>query len=138
MAARSKARKRALDIIFEADSKAIPMDVVLAENVRRREQGREAPLNPYTVTVIEGLTSNLTEIDARIATAVDGWSLDRMPAVDRAILRIAVFEILYGADEVPGGVAISEAVNLATDLSTDESPAFINGVLGQVLATQQQ
>jgi N utilization substance protein B len=137
MSARSKARKRALDIIFEADSKSIPVDVVLAEHVRRREQNRETPLNTYTVTLVEGLKGNYEAIDTRIAAAADGWSLDRMPAVDRAILRIAVFEIVFGTDEVPSAVAISEAVNLATDLSTDESPAFINGVLSGVLTARQ-
>jgi N utilization substance protein B len=131
MSARSKARKRALDILFEADSKSVPVPSVLADHIRRREAASEPALNGHTVALVEGIVEHQAAVDAAIAAAAEGWSVDRMPAVDRAILRIGVFEVLF-ADDVPNGVAISEAVELATSLSTDESPAFINGVLSGV------
>jgi N utilization substance protein B len=131
MAARSKARKRALDILFEADSKSVPVNMVLADQIRRREVAGEPQFNDYTVTLVEGVRANADPIDAAINEASREWTLERMPMVDRAILRLAAFEIAF-SDEVPNAVAISEAVQLATDLSTDESPAFINGVLGAI------
>lgn len=131
MAARSKARKRALDILFEADSKSIPVNMVLADQIRRREQAGEPAFNDYTVTLVEGVRANSDAIDVAINEASREWTLERMPMVDRAILRLSAFEIAF-SDEVPDAVAISEAVQLATDLSTDESPAFINGVLGAI------
>lgn len=131
MAARSKARKRALDILFEADSKSVPVGMVLADQIRRREQAGEPAFNEHTVTLVEGVRANADVIDAAINEASRDWTLDRMPMVDRAILRLGTFEIAF-CDEVPNAVAISEAVQLATDLSTDESPAFVNGVLGAV------
>jgi N utilization substance protein B len=133
MAARSKARKRALDILFEADSKSVPVNMVLADQIRRREVAGEPQFNDYTVTLVEGVRANADPIDAAINEASREWTLERMPMVDRAILRLAAFEIAF-SDEVPNAVAISEAVQLATDLSTDESPAFINGVLGAISA----
>jgi len=131
MAARSKARKRALDILFEADSKSVPVNMVLADQIRRREVAGEPQFNDYTVSLVEGVRANADPIDAAINEASREWTLERMPMVDRAILRLAAFEIAF-SDEVPNAVAISEAVQLATDLSTDESPAFINGVLGAI------
>ena len=131
MAARRKARKRALDILFEADSKSVPVNMVLADQIRRREVAGEPQFNEYTVTLVEGVRANADPIDAAINEASREWTLERMPMVDRAILRLAAFEIAF-SDDVPNAVAISEAVQLATDLSTDESPAFINGVLGAI------
>lgn len=131
MSARSKARKRALDILFEADSKAVPVATVKAETVRRREAAGEPPLNPHTIALVDGIASQQAAVDSAIEAAAEGWSVARMPAVDRAILRIGAYEILF-ADDVPTGVAISEAVDLATTLSTDDSPNFVNGVLGAV------
>jgi len=131
MAARSKARKRALDILFEADSKSVPVNMVLADQIRRREVAGEPQFNDYTVTLVEGVRANADPIDAAINEASREWTLERMPMVDRAILRLGAFEIAF-SDDVPNAVAISEAVQLATDLSTDESPAFINGVLGAI------
>ena len=131
MTARSKARKRALDILFEADSKSVPVNMVLGDQIRRREVAGEPQFNDYTVTLVEGVRANADPIDAAINEASREWTLERMPMVDRAILRLAAFEIAF-SDEVPNAVAISEAVQLATDLSTDESPAFINGVLGAI------
>jgi N utilization substance protein B len=91
----------------------------------------EPQFNDYTVTLVEGVRANADPIDAAINEASREWTLERMPMVDRAILRLAAFEIAF-SDEVPNAVAISEAVQLATDLSTEESPAFINGVLGAI------
>lgn len=129
MAARSKARKRAVDILFEADQRGTDPTEVLA---RRRADGDE-PANPYTVVLVEGVAGHQAEIDAAISAHAHGWSLERMPAVDRAVLRLGVYEVRFGTG-VPTAVAIDEAVQLAKDLSTDESPAFVNGLLGAVVA----
>lgn len=137
MAARGKARKRALDVLFEAEARAVPVGTVLAELVRRREAAGDDPLNEYTVTIVEGVRAHQAEIDATLVASSHGWTLERMPLVDRAILQVAVFEIAF-AEDVPDAVAISEAVRLATDLSTDESPQFVNGVLAAVAASSHQ
>jgi transcription antitermination protein NusB len=131
MSARSKARKRALDILFEADSKSVPLASVTADTIRRRDAAGDPPLNEHTVVLVDGIAANQAVVDSAIEAAAEGWTVARMPAVDRAILRIGAYEILF-ADDVPTGVAISEAVELATSLSTDESPAFVNGVLSGV------
>jgi N utilization substance protein B len=127
MAARSKARKRALDILFEAEMQGIEASVTLA----RRLTTADPPLNEYTVALVEGIIAHRDRIDELLSTYAVGWTLNRMPAVDRNVLRIGVYEILY-RDDVPDAVAISEAVNLARDLSTDESPGFVNGLLGRI------
>jgi N utilization substance protein B len=127
--ARHKARKRALDILFEADQRGEPVSVVLAERAGRGDPAG----NAYTETLVSGVLDHADEIDALIeANAID-WSLDRMPAVDRALLRLATYELRWGPDVAPA-VAIDEAVELAKELSTDESPAFVNGVLGRIAA----
>ena len=128
MAARSKARKRALDILFECEVRGL----AVGETLHERVIAGEPPVNEYTVRLIRGIADQRARIDELVSTYSQGWSLERMPTVDRNVLRIGVFEILY-VDEVPDAVAISEAMNLARDLSTDESPAFVNGVLGSVL-----
>jgi transcription antitermination protein NusB len=127
MAARSKARKRALDILFECDQRSADPLVTLADRVALDDP----PVNPYTVTIVEGVVAEGLSLDRIIGDASREWSVDRMPAVDRAVLRIAVWELLHG--EVPTSVAIDEAVELCKSLSTDESPAFVNGVLSRVL-----
>lgn len=91
----------------------------------------QTPVNEYTEQIVRGTAAHAEQIDETVSTYAEGWALDRMPAVDRAILRLGAFEVLYGAD-VPEAVAISEAVALATDLSTDESPKFVNGLLGRL------
>ena len=127
MGARTKARKRALDVLFEAEQRGIePRTVFL-----RIATDASSPLNPYTEELVDGVTAHRDRIDELIATYAEGWTIDRMPAVDRNLLRIAVYELLHAAD-VPPNVAIDEAVGLAGDLSTDESPAFINGLLGRI------
>lgn len=127
MTARTKARKKALDVLFEADvrGKAI-LDVL---NERRTQAGTE--MNPYTIAIAEGVAAHLADIDESLAQYSQGWTLERMPAVDRNLLRIGSWELRYSA-EVPQAVAISEAVSLAAQLSTDESPAFINGLLSRI------
>lgn len=129
MAARSKARKRALDVLFAAEARDVPVDEVLTA----RLADKDAPeFGEFAETIVRGVDEHLGRIDDLIAQHSIDWSLDRMPAVDRAILRIAVFELVYG--EVDAPVAIDEAVELAKLLSTDDSPRFVNGVLAQILA----
>jgi N utilization substance protein B len=128
MAARSKARKRALDVLFECEVRGLP----LGETLDERVLAGEPPVNEYTVTLVRGIAEHQARIDELISTYSQGWSLERMPAVDRNVLRLGILEILY-VDEVPDAVAVSEAMNLVRDLSTDDSPAFVNGVLGAVL-----
>jgi len=129
--ARSKARKRALDILFEAELRGCDPLQTLAE--RSADDG--PPVREYSATLVRGVVQHAAEIDSRISAAVvRGWSLPRMPRVDRTALRIAVFEIDYL--DVPDAVAVAEAVALVGELSTDESPAFVNGVLGTVIATK--
>jgi N utilization substance protein B len=128
MAARSKARKRALDVLFECEVRGLP----LGETLDERVLAGEPPVNEYTVTLVRGIAEHQARIDELISTYSQGWSLERMPAVDRNVLRLGILEILY-VDEVPDAVAVTEAMNLVRDLSTDDSPAFVNGVLGAVL-----
>ena len=128
MAARSKARKRALDVLFEADQRGVAPDVVLAEKDARGE----APSNPYTGTLVRGVVAHSARIDELLSSYAVGWPLDRMPAVDRAVLRLAVYELLW-EDDVPDAVVVDEAVELAKQLSTDESPSFVNGLLGRLV-----
>ncbi|MGC5166318.1 transcription antitermination factor NusB [Luteimicrobium sp. DT211] len=129
MAARSKARKRAIDVLYEADSRGIAPVTMLSERVA--EPGTQASLPQYAVEIVEGVDAHRERIDEILATYSHGWTIERMPAVDRAILRVGVWEILYNED-VPDGVALDEAVSLATSLSTDESPSFVNGLLARV------
>jgi N utilization substance protein B len=129
VAARTKARKRALDVLFEAEQRGINVGAALDE--RLADSGRETPLPEYAAEIVRGLVARWVEINAVIADASQEWTLERMPAVDRAILRIGAWEVLFN-DDVEVAVAIDEAVELATDLSTDDSPGFINGVLGRI------
>ena len=128
MAARSKARRRALDILYESQARGVPSEEVLDE----RLSAGDPPVHDYTVTLVRGVAENAARIDDLLASYAQGWSLARMPAVDRNVLRIGVFEIMY-LDDVPDAVAVSEALNLVRELSTDESPTFVNGVLGNIL-----
>ncbi|MFV0426867.1 MAG: transcription antitermination factor NusB [Beutenbergiaceae bacterium] len=138
MGARTKARKRAIDLAYEADQRALSADQSLASTMsavlaeRIAQPGTQTALPEYSVELVEGLASKLSQIDELLQTYSMGWTLPRMPAVDRAILRIATWELLYN-DAVPDVVAIDEAVDLATSLSTDDSPTFINGLLGRLL-----
>ena len=114
-----------------------PLEVVDVRTALAEAKPDVAPLHPYTVTVARGVSEHTAHIDDLITSHLQGWTLDRLPAVDRAILRVAVWELLY-ADDVPEPVAVDEAVELAKELSTDESPGFINGVLGQVMLVTPQ
>jgi len=127
VSARGKARNRALDVLFEAEQRSVSAFDVLKS---RREQTDQI-VNPYTLEIVEGVVSHQSAIDEFLETYSQGWTLERMPAVDRIILRIGTWELLYN-DDVPDGVAVSEAVALAKTLSTDESPSFINGLLGRL------
>ncbi|VXB36650.1 Transcription antitermination protein NusB [Arthrobacter sp. 9AX] len=127
MSARGKARNRALDVLFEAEQRSVSAFDVL----RARREKTDQIINPYTLEIVEGVLSQQVAIDEFLETYSQGWSLERMPSVDRIILRIGTWELLYN-DDVPDGVAVSEAVALAKTLSTDESPQFINGLLGRL------
>ena len=127
MSARGKARNRALDVLFEAEQRSVSAFDVL----RARREKTDQIVNPYTLEIVEGVVSQQTTIDEFLETYSQGWTLERMPSVDRIILRIGTWELLYN-DVVPDGVAVSEAVALAKTLSTDESPQFINGLLGRL------
>lgn len=136
MAARTKARKRAVDLVYEADQRSLLGDAlvrtlpaVLAE--RMLQPGTQTSLPEYTAQVVEGVAERIAVIDEALSTYSQGWTLERMPAVDRAILRVGTWELLYN-DDVPDAVAVDEAVALARDLSTDDSPTFVNGLLGRL------
>lgn len=127
MAARSKARKRALDLLYAAEMRGeSPIDAL-----DRAIADGEGPTNEYTAVLVRGVVAQQASIDEVLTTYAEGWTLQRMPAVDRNVLRLGVWELLH-ADDVPAPVAISEAMALVTDLSTDESPQFVNGVLAAV------
>ena len=128
MPARSKARKRALDVLFEAELRDQPVLEVLAE----RAGDEIPPLPAYAAGLVRGVHAHQERIDGLIAEYAQGWALERMPAVDRNILRIGAYELLWAGD-IPDAVAISEAVQLARDLSTEGSPAFVNGLLARLL-----
>jgi N utilization substance protein B len=132
MSARSKARKRALDALYEADIRGMAAAEVLAATRDRRVDEGQAAMNAYVAELVEGVTAHQAYIDELLGSYSMGWTLDRMPAVDRAILRIGTYELLW-RDDVPDAVAISEAVQLAQELSTDESSSFVNGLLGRIL-----
>ena len=128
MAARSKARKRALDILFEAELRGVPLLDLLAERITLGSP----PVSEYAADLVRGVSVHSARIDELISQFAEGWTLDRMPTVDRNVLRIGVYELLWAPD-IPDAVAISEAVLLARDLSTDASPSFVNGILARIL-----
>ena len=125
MSARSKARKRALDAIFEADLKGISIPGT------NTNDETDVEVTNYSLDLVKGIKENQTQIDELITNSLQNWTFDRIPRVDRNILRIAVYELLYQKD-VPTNVVISEAVSLAESLSTAESSAFVNGTLGTI------
>ena len=135
---RHQARKRAVDLLFEAEARGLtPAEVADARTALAEANPDVSALNPYTVTVARGGTAHTAHVDELITSHLQGWTLERLPAVDRAILRVAVWELLH-AEDVPEPVAVDEAVELAKELSTDESPGFVNGVLGQVMLVTPQ
>jgi N utilization substance protein B len=125
-------------LLFEAEARGLtPAEVADARNALAEQQDDVSALNPYTVTVAQGVTQHAAHIDDLISAHLQGWTLERLPAVDRAILRVAVWELLH-ANDVPEPVAVDEAVKLAKKLSTDDSPGFVNGVLGQIMLVTPQ
>lgn len=128
--ARRKARKRALDVLYEADLRQRPPVETLADYLRRLEQPRPPHLD-YAIGLVEGVAAHGDRIDELIASYAEGWTLERMPVVDRNLARIAVFELLY-RDDIDDAVAITEAIELARQMSTDDSPRFLNGILGRI------
>ena len=135
---RHQARKRAVDLLFEAEARGLtPAEIADVRTALAESNVDVTALSPYTVTVVRGVGEHAAHIDELIASHLQGWTLARLPAVDRAILRVAVWELLH-ADDVPEPVAVDEAVELAKELSTDDSPGFINGVLGQIMLVTPQ
>jgi N utilization substance protein B len=130
MPARRKARKRALDVLYEADLRDLPPTRVLSTYLDRIAQPRPDHLD-YTIMLVEGVARELDRIDELLGSYAEGWTLDRMPVVDRNLARIAVYEML-SVPEIDDPVAITEAVELAKQMSTDDSPRFLNGVLGRI------
>ncbi|MGW6459679.1 transcription antitermination factor NusB [Streptomyces sp. NPDC055078] len=131
MAARNKARKRAFQILFEADQRGATVQTVLADWIRHaRTDTRQPPVSEYTMDLVEGYAQYADRIDDLIATYAVDWELDRMPVVDRNIIRLGAYELVW-VDATPDAVVIDEAVQLAKEFSTDESPSFVNGLLGR-------
>jgi N utilization substance protein B len=128
VAARSKARKRALDVLFEADVRGIDPLTTLAAWVGRADP----PVQEYAQGLVEGVVAHRARIDELVSEYAEDWSIERMPPVDRAVLRVALYELLW-CESIPDAVAIDEAVELAKSLSTEASPAFVNGLLSKVL-----
>lgn len=124
---RSKARSRALTVLFESEVRGLALDGTL----QQRLDDNDPPVADFTAALVRGVTGEQERLDEVIVGYAQGWSLERMPALDRNALRLAVYELLF--TDVPGEVAVSEAVELVTELSTDESPSFVNGVLAAVL-----
>ena len=136
MSARSKARKQALDILFESDIRgSVALGILVSRDVV--EEGPDArPIREYTREIISGVSEHRRKIDELIATYAQGWDMDRLPAVDRSILRIGIYEIIW-ASQLPDAVAIDEALTLAKELSTDESAGYIHGVLGKIASIKE-
>jgi transcription antitermination protein NusB len=129
MPARTKARKRALDVLFEAEQRGLDPLQLLSE----RQAAADPPVPGYAADLVRGVMANRERLDELISTYTQSWPLERMPAVDRAVLRLGAYELLF-VDEVPDAVALSEAVGLARQLSTDESPQFVNGLLARLMS----
>lgn len=136
MATRNKARRRAVEVLYEADLRSVSPATVLADRLARVRQMTAQDSDPrigeYAIELVEGVARHIERIDSLIETYSVGWPLDRMPAVDRNVLRLGIFELLW-EDGVPDVVAIDEAVGLAQQLSTDESPQFVNGLLNRIM-----
>ena len=131
MSARSKARKQTLDLLYEADIRSVSASELLALRDAVEEGPDARPILEFTRELISGITSNRRKIDELISTYAQGWDMDRLPAVDRNILRLGIYEIVWSQD-LDDGIAIYEALNLARELSTDESAGYIHGVLGRI------
>jgi len=140
MSARSKSRKRALDVLYAAEARGVDPLIVLDERMQEPsgpDRHSWTPIGDYAEGLVRGFVEHRERIDGLLAEHSRGWTVERMPAVDRAILRIAVYELLYST-EVPPAVAVNEAVDAAKVLSTDDSPRFVNGILGQLAVITPQ
>ncbi len=136
MSSRTKARKRAVDALYAAELRDVmATDLLDATKTQVADRQNQDEIFDFANELVTGVLSNQLEIDEILSGVAQNWSLDRMPAVDRAILRLGIYEIAFA--ETPSEVAISEAVDMAQELSTDDSPAFINGVLATVAATRK-
>jgi N utilization substance protein B len=136
MSARTKARKRALDLLYGADLREISLNTALAvEAGRDLKEPQRSSSWQYAREIVEGIAEHGDEIDELIETYAQGWTINRMPVIDRAIVRIGIWEFLFN-DQVPDGVAISEAVDAAKSLSTEDSGSFVNGLLGRIAQTR--
>lgn len=131
MSARSKARKQTLDLLYESDIRSSDLLVLLASRDTVEDGPDARPIREYTKLLIEGIHTNKRKIDELISTYAQGWDMDRLPAVDRNILRLGIYEILW-ATELDDAIVIDEALTLAKVLSTDESAGYIHGVLGRI------
>lgn len=133
MAARNKARKRAFQILFEAEQRGVAPKTAMADWIRlARTDDRQPPVTEYTMQLVEGFEAHAERIDELLSSYSVGWSLDRMPVVDRNVLRLGTYELLW-EDDVPDAVVLDEAVQLAKEFSTDESPSFVNGLLARLM-----
>jgi N utilization substance protein B len=136
VSARTKARKRAVDALFAADLRdAMPDQLLDQAEQQSDDRASQVEIFNYAREAVTGISLHLSEIDEALETYAQGWTLPRMPALDRAILRLATWEILFN-DQVPDAVAIDEAVELAKEYSTDNSAGFVNGVLGKIASTR--
>ena len=136
MSARSKARKQALDLLYEADIRGTSAADLLEQRDTTEDGPDARPIRDFTKELIAGVTENKRKIDELITTYAQGWDMDRLPAVDRNILRLGIFEIVWNAD-LDDGIAIDEALTLAKELSTDESAGYIHGVLGRISSIKE-
>ncbi|WP_031515390.1 transcription antitermination factor NusB [Streptomyces sp. NRRL F-5123] len=133
MAARNKARKRAFQILFEAEQREADPVTVMADWIRlARTDDRQPQVTEYTMQLVEGYAAHAGPIDELLSRHAVGWTLDRMPVVDRNVLRLGAYELIW-EDDVPDAVVLDEAVELAKEFSTDESPSFVNGLLGKLM-----
>ena len=131
MSARSKARKHALDILYESDIRSTPAEGILVSREIVEDGPDARPLREFTKELVTGVVSHKRKIDELITTYAQGWDMDRLAAVDRNILRLGIYEIVW-VDDLEDGIAIDEALTLARDLSTDDSASFIHGLLGKI------
>jgi N utilization substance protein B len=137
LSSRTKSRKRAIDAIFAADVRdSKPLEMLQETRLQNIERQNQAEIFAYATEIVVGVAAHIDEIDAYLEAYSQGWTLERMPALDRTIMRVAVWEIIYN-DEVPDGAAIDEAVEIAKEYSTDDSPSFINGLLHKVSSTKR-
>lgn len=124
---RGRARRRALEILFEAEQRG----TTPLEALQRRRDYTEQTINPYTAAIVDGVITHQEQIDELLAQYAHGWTMERMLGMDKSILRLGAWELLFN-DDMPDGAAVNEAVNMAREYSNDDSPGYVNGVLGRL------